>query len=78
MKEKADRRRDREKGTESDRKREGEEGRKEGRKREEERRLISGGGDGTYVDLGHGDVNEGAEDNDEIKTVPGVSEIILK
>ena len=40
--------------------------------------MISGGGDGTYVDLGHGDVNEGAEDNDEIKTVPGVSEIILK
>ena len=52
-------------------------GRKEER-REEEKRLISGGGDGTYVDLGHGDVNEGAEDNDEIKTVPGVSEIILK
>ena len=75
-KKKADRRRereiDREKGIERERG-----GRKEGRgkRRREE---ISGGGAGTYVDLGHGDVNEGAEDNDEIKTVPGVSEIILK
>ena len=51
------------------------------RKRErgkEERRHVSGGGTRTYVDLGHSDVNEGAEDNDEIKTVPGVTEIILK
>ncbi len=47
--------------------------------REEEReRQVSGGVIGTYVYLPHCNVNQGAQHNDEVKTVPGVAEIILE
>ena len=32
----------------------------------------------TYVELSHGDIDQAAQDNDEIKTVPRVTKIILE
>ena len=50
--------------------------REKGEKREKAH-ISSGGSGGTYVDLGHGNVDQTAQHDYKIETIPGVAKVIL-
>ena len=51
--------------------------RKEKGEKREKAHISSGGSGGTYVDLGHGNVDQTAQHDYKIETIPGVAKVIL-